>query len=591
VINPVRKNVISVRTKEGTGRLLPYVMPHKWLIARAVVFMSIATAFNLLVPWITGTVLIDQVIIAKNLGLLPWVVLALVGSVLISRIFSYLQDYDLALSSQRAIHDLRMDFYDHLQHLHITFFEKRHTGDLVSRVTNDVDDIDDMITHGATVLGVQIIMLIGGFIALFYLNFSLTLLVFITFPILAVIIRYSRKRIRAAARIVKATTGEMAARAEETISGMRIVKAFTREKFEVDRFSSKSIKSMHANVRSTQVWSFYGSGIEMVTVLGSALVIWFATPSVVAGTFTIGQLVAYLAYLSKMYNPILGLSRLNLIIQRGMAAAERLFEVIDIRKENTAQRKIILPRTEGRFVFEDASFGYDPDRLVLKNFTLKVDPGEIVALVGRSGAGKSTIANLITGFYDLTSGSITLDGYPLHKLNLDSLRSQIGIVLQETFLFSGTVKENILYGKLDATEDQLVTATKTANAHDFIMKLPQGYDTEIGEKGVKLSGGERQRIAIARALLKDPRILILDEATSNLDSESEALIQQALDILIKGRTTFIIAHRLSTVRKADKIVVIEDGGIVEIGTHAKLLKTQGPYRKFYEAQFMEQKAR
>ncbi len=587
----MRKNVISMRTREGTGRLLPYVMPHKRLIARAVVFMSVATAFNLLVPWITGTVLIDEVIVKQNLTLLPWVVVGLLGVVLISRIFSYLQDYDLALSSQRAIHDLRMAFYDHLQHLHITFFEKSHTGDLVSRVTNDVDDIDDMITHGATVLGVQIIMLIGGFIALFYLNFTLTLLVLITFPILGAIVRYSRKRIRAAARIVKATTGEMAARAEDTISGMRIVKAFTREKFEVDRFSSKSLESMRANVRSTQIWSFYGSGVEMVTVLGTALVIWFAVPSVVDGTFTIGQLVAYLAYLSRMYNPILGLSRLNLIIQRGMAAAERLFEVIDVKKENSAQRSLVLPETKGRFVFEDASFGYDPERLVLKKFNLVVEPGEVVALVGRSGAGKSTIANLITGFYELTSGSINLDGYPLHKLRLDSLRSQIGLVLQETFLFSGTVKENILYGKLDATEKDLVKATKTANAHDFIMNLSHGYDTEIGEKGVKLSGGERQRIAIARALLKDPGILILDEATSNLDSESEALIQQALDVLIEGRTTFIIAHRLSTVRKADKIVVIEDGGIVEIGTHAKLLKTKGPYRKFYETQFIEQKTR
>lgn len=580
-----------MRTREGTGRIIPYVTPHKWLIARAVVFMSAATAFNLLVPWITGTVLIDEVIIQQNLSLLPWVVTALLGAVLMSRIFSYLQDYDLALSSQRAIHDLRMDFYDHLQHLHITFFEKSHTGDLVSRVTNDVDDIDDMITHGATVLGVQIIMLIGGFIALFYLNFSLTLLVLITFPILAGIIRYSRKRIRAAARIVKATTGEMAARAEDTISGMRIVKAFTREKFEVDRFSIKSLESMRANVRSTRIWSFYGSGVEMVTVLGTALVIWFATPSVVDGTFTIGQLVAYLAYLSRMYNPILGLSRLNLIIQRGMAAAERLFEVIDVKKENTAQRSLVLPKVKGRFVFDDVSFGYDPDRLVLRKFNLVVEPGEVVALVGRSGAGKTTIANLITGFYELTSGSINLDGYPLHKVRLDSLRSQIGLVLQETFLFSGTVRENIIYGNLDATEAELVTASKTANAHEFITKLSHAYDTEIGEKGVKLSGGERQRIAIARALLKDPGILILDEATSNLDSESEALIQQALDVLIEGRTTFIIAHRLSTVRKADKIVVIEDGGIVEIGTHAKLLKTKGPYRKFYETQFIGQKTR
>ncbi|MFQ6011721.1 MAG: ABC transporter ATP-binding protein, partial [Nitrososphaerales archaeon] len=379
----MRKNFISARTREGTGRILPYVMPHKWLIARAVVFMSAATAFNLLVPWITGTVLIDEVIVKQNLGLLPWVVFALLGSVLLSRVFSYLQDYDLALSSQRAIHDLRMNFYDHLQHLHITFFEKRHTGDLVSRVTNDVDDIDDMITHGATVLGVQLIMLVGGFIALFYLNFSLTLLVLITFPILAAIVRYSRKRIRAASRIVKETTGEMAARAEETIAGMRIVKAFTREKFEVERFSSRSVKNIHANVRATQVWSFYGSGVEIVTVMGTALVIWFAAPSVVAGSFTIGQLVAYMAYLSRMYNPILGLSRLNLIIQRGMAAAERLFEVIDIKRENLIQRKVVLPRVKGRFVFEDVSFGYNPERLVLKNFNLEVEPGEIVALVGR----------------------------------------------------------------------------------------------------------------------------------------------------------------------------------------------------------------
>ena len=553
-------------------------------IARAVIFMVIATVFALAVPWITGTVLIDQVIIGRNLGLLPWVAGGLVLLVLIGQFFSYLQDITLSRTSQRIIHKLRIDFYWHLQRLPIRIFEKRQTGDLVSRMTNDVDDVEDLITYGTTILGVQLVMLVGAISILLFMNFSLTLLVFITFPLLSFTVYYSRKRIREISRIVKQNTGEIASRAEETISGIRIVKAFTREGFEVERFSDKSIKSMNANVKAAKAWSIYGSTVEIIMIIGTAIVVWFAAPSVISGSFTVGQLVAYFAYLTRLYNPVMSLSKLNLIIQRGMAATERLFEIMDIPQE-PAKEGSAEPRIKGDVTFQNVSFGYDSDRPVLRDFSLSAKKGEVVALVGRSGAGKTTVANLLMRFHDPTEGQITIDGYPIEELKLRSLREQIGVVLQETFLFSGTVKENISYGNLRANDTELEEAARAANAHDFITSLPNGYDTPIGERGVKLSGGERQRIAIARALLRNPSILILDEATSNIDSESEILIEGALKRLMNGRTTFIIAHRLSTVRRADKIVVIEDGRIVETGTHAGLLAKNGLYRKVYETQF------
>ncbi|MFQ6011497.1 MAG: ABC transporter ATP-binding protein [Nitrososphaerales archaeon] len=546
--------------------------------------MVIATAFTLTVPWITGTVLIDQVIIGRNLALLPWVAGGLVSIVLLGQIFSYLQDLTLSRTSQRIIHKLRIDFYWHLQKLPIRVFERRQTGDLVSRMTNDVDDVEDLITYGTTVLGVQLVMLAGAISILLFINLPLTLLVFITFPLLSLTVYYSRKRIREISRMVKRNTGEIAARAEETISGIRIVKAFTREGFEVERLSDKSINSMNANVKSAKAWSVYGSGVEMIMIIGTAIVVWFAAPSVIAGGFTVGQLVAYLAYLTRLYNPVMSLSKLNLIIQRGMAATERLFEVMDIPQE-PAKEGSLEPRIDGDVTFDNVSFGYDSNKLVLRDFSLQAKKGEVIALVGRSGAGKTTVANLLMRFHDPTAGKISVDGYPIEQLKLPSLREQIGLVLQETFLFSGTVRENISYGNLQSNNSDLEEAAKAANAHDFITSLPNGYDTIIGERGVKLSGGERQRIAISRAILRDPSILVLDEATSNLDSESEVLIESALKRLMKDKTTFIIAHRLSTVRRADKIVVIEDGRIVESGRHSELLAKNGPYRKVYETQF------
>ena len=549
--------------------------------------MIAATGFALTIPWITGTVLIDEVIIEGNIGLLPWIAIGLVGLVLLGQIFSYLQDYTLAVTSQKIIHRMRIDFYEHVQHLPIRFFETRQTGDLVSRVTNDVEDVEDMIIYSATILGVQLIMFVGAATVLFYLNFWLTILVFVTFPVLSVTVYYSRRRIRRISRMVKQTTGEIAARAEESISGIRIVKAFTREDFEVDRFAEKSLKSMKANVDSSRVWSIYTTSVEMITIVGIAIVIWFATPSVIIGAFTVGQLVAYLAYLTRLYNPIIGLSKLNLIIQKGLAATERLFEVMDVKRESVAEDGLVPERIEGRVKFANVSFGYDVDRIVLKNINIEARPGEVVALVGRSGAGKTTIASLIARFYDPLEGVITLDDYQLSDLKLSALREQIGLVPQETFLYSGSVRENISYGNPTATDEEIADAARAANAHKFILRLPHGYDTEIGERGVKLSSGERQRIAIARAVLKDPKILILDEATSNVDSESEAFIQEALERLMIGRTSFIIAHRISAVIKADKIVVIEDGRVVEVGTHEELSAREGVYTQVYQTQLRE----
>ena len=429
-------------------------------------------------------------------------------------------------------------------------------------------------------------MLIGSIGMMFYLDWKLSLLTFVTMPIIAKAMNIFGRKLKSSGTVIQERTADITAFLQESISAVRIVKSFVREAYEIERFREQNYLNFKAQMKNVQLMSLLTPTVEFISAIGVTFIIWFGGYEVVNGVLTAGSLIAFLTYAVNLANPVKRLSRVYGTVQKAMAAADRVFEVLDLdEKIKDKEDAIELPQIDGRVSFEKVSFAYKKDHPALREVTLEANPGEMVAIVGPSGAGKSTIANLIPRFYDVTAGTIRIDGVDIRDVRLDSLREQIGIVPQETMLFSGTVAFNIRYGRLDATEEEIVAAAKAANAHEFIMGLPEGYDTKIGERGSSLSGGQRQRISIARAILKNPRVLILDEATSALDTESEKVVQAALDKLMLGRTSFVIAHRLSTILQADSIIVLEDGKVKERGTHEELLAQGGLYKNLYDIQF------
>lgn len=584
--------------KRGTlRRLLMYALDVWHLLAALGICIVSTSLLDLAVPWIIGFLLIDRVIKPKDLSHLPLVVMLISVAFLGQQVFGFGQDYFQELANQRVLNKLRCDLYAHTMALPVRFFDRGQTGELLSRVTGDVDAVEGFLDTLMQDVGSQVITLIGALSFLFAVSVKLTLYMLPTVAALALSVFFFKRTVKRFSRRVRDTLGEMGGLAGEAIAGVRVVKAFCAERFEVGRFSEKSSKLLRGRVKATKLSSVYSSTVESCAFLGTLIVIVVAAPWAVAGAFTIGALVAYLSYLNKLYSPVKKLSKVNLSIQKILAAGDRVFEIMDVAPERSDGLRIersspsALPSARestkpfsGAVEFENVTFGYDPARPILRSFSLRVEPGEIVALVGPSGGGKTTIVNLLLRFYKPTSGRIFIDGVPLDRIPVHRLRQQIGVVPQETFLFSGTGEENIAYANPDATKEQVIEAARAANAHDFILSSPHGYLTQVGERGVQLSGGQRQRIAIARALLRNPRIMIFDEATSHLDSESEQLIQEAMEKVAHGRTVFLIAHRLSSVRQADKIVVIEDGGIAEIGRHEELLSREGTYRKLVTLQ-------
>jgi len=575
-----------------------------------------------------GFLLFDGVIAKRNLGALPKVVGILVVIFLSQKAFSFLQEYLNELTNQRIVHRIRCDLYAHIERLPLRFFDRHRTGDLQSRLTSDVDTADGLLKTLVEDLASEVVMLIGTISFLIVVNPRLTAFVLPTIPALAVSVFFFKRTIKRVARELRDLIGEIASLAGETISGIRVLKAFCGEDFELARFSGKSVELLRARVGIAKLQSVYSSTVDVWVFAGTMIVIVTASPRILAGTFTVGALVAYLSYLNKLYGPAKALSKINVSIQKILAAGDRIFEVMDVSSEWDADNETAgaangsngkkyylmaenLPRKElisldlqevkatalttpskdltngkltGAVRFENVSFEYEENRPVLKNFNLDVAPGEVISLVGHSGGGKTTVVNLLLRFYRPSSGRVLVDGLPIEQVPLSTLRRQIGLVQQETFLFSGTLRDNIAYANPEATTEEIMEAARAAYAHDFIMQLPKGYRTEVGERGVKLSGGQRQRIAIARALLCNPSILVFDEATSHLDSESEQLVRQALERVAQGRTVFIIAHRLSSVWRADKIVVIEDGELIQLGSHQDLLASNGVYRKLYSLQ-------
>jgi len=565
-----------------------------------------STLLDLARPWIFGFMLLDRVIRHHDLARLPVVIWLLTGAFIGQQIFDFGSDVLQELANQRLVNRVRCDLYEHTLALPVDCFDRGRTGDMLSRLSGDIDTVENFLDTLMQNIGSETVKLVGALVAMFAVSVKLTLFLLPTVVALSCSVLFFRKPVKQFSRRVRNLIGDMSSMAEEAIGGVRVVKAFCAERFELSRFSKKSGELLRGRVRLKKLSAMYSTSVELCIFVGTLIVIKVGTPWVaVAGTITVGGLVAFVTYLDKLYGPVKALSKMNLSIQKILAAGDRVFEVMDItpepvnrlREESSTKfprlgisEDLAAPIT-GDIRFDDVSFGYDAETLVLKNISLHVKAGEVVALVGPSGGGKTTIANLLLRFYKPTSGQILIDGLPLDRVPMERLRKQIGVVSQETYLFSGTGRDNIAYANPDSTDDQVVDAAMAAHAHGFLFESPDGYLTEVGERGVQLSGGQRQRIAIARAILRNPRILIFDEATSHLDSESEELIQEVLENVSRGRTVFVIAHRLSSVRRADKIAVIENGMMVQFGRHEELIAREGVYRRLYSLQMESRETR
>lgn len=572
-------------------RILSYIKPYMHRLIFAMFCTIMAAAGNLYIPWIIKD-MIDEVLADKNGTMLNWIAASIIAIFVVRGLFWYGQNYLMSYVGQSVIIDIRAAVFKKLQRLSVSFYDKNKTGTIMSYVTNDVNALQSAMVENTIEMITEGFILIGSVVAMIYLDWRLTLFTVCTFPVVLWFMEFFGKKIRKTGGRIQECTADITSVLQESVASARVIKSFVREDYEVDRFDVENRANFRANMKNAQLMATLTPVVELVAAIGVTMIIWYGGNNVINGTITAGSLVAFLTYAVNISNPIKRLTRVIGNIQKALAAAQRVFMIIDMPEEIAESRDAKqLPEVSGKVEFQNVSFAYDDKGNVITDLSFSVKPGEVIAIVGPSGAGKSTIANLLPRFYDVNKGDIKIDGHSVREVTLDSLREQVGIVPQETMLFNGSVYNNILYGRLDATKEEIEAAAKAANAHDFIMQLTDGYENKLGDRGVNLSGGQRQRIAIARAILKNPRILILDEATSALDTESERVVQEALDRLMVGRTSFVIAHRLSTVKNADKILVLEKGNLVESGTHDELLALDGLYAHLYKIQYRNKEAK
>lgn len=575
-------------------RVSKYLKPYKGMAAATMGCAILSLLFSFAYPRLTKYV-IDDVISGKRMDMLMPAMLLLVGAMFLKDLFNSIRIRVNNTFEQNVIYDMRREVFGRLQRLPVGYYDQRASGDLMTRVIEDVNAVERVLIDGTEQGTVAVLSIVGVLAILFMTNPPLALVALAPLPFLAggalLYTITARKRYRTQ----REASSALNALLMDDLQGVRQIKTFGREAHEDERFAQRADQLRRGSLEIMRAWSMYSPAMSFVSALGMALVLWVGGSHVISGAMSLGRLVEFLLYLTLFYEPVGRLHGLNQMLQAARAAGERVFDILDAPTERSAN---LMPRKEtpppgtpafrklfpGAVVYENVAFGYAPEKMVLKGVSLRARPGEMIALVGPTGAGKSTLVNLLPAFYEATAGRIAIDGFDTRELSLETLRSLVSVVSQEAFLFNGTVRENILFGRLDATEEEVFAAARAANCHEFITKLPEGYDSRVGERGVKLSVGEKQRVSIARALLKDSPILILDEATASVDTATEKMIQEALERLMRNRTSFVIAHRLSTIRKADQILVMRHGEIIERGPHEALLREDGLYAKLARIQ-------
>ncbi|MDG1844374.1 MAG: ABC transporter ATP-binding protein [Nitrospinaceae bacterium] len=566
-------------------RVLSYLKPYKKVVSLTLGFAILTTLLDLIPPWIIK-VIIDELVDEKKTSLINWVIVGLIGVYFLRNFLNYQRIMFNNRLEQDVVFDMRSNVYKALNQLSINFFENRSTGELMSRINDDVNYVERIFIDGVEQVVTAVLTLTGITVILFYLHWKLALVALLPIPLLIWGASIYTKIAHSLYHKVRESAAKMNSRLQDSISGIREIFAFNRQSHEISRFEKKSREYCNSNLKVMSLWAIYSPAMMFLGSLGTALILLYGTELIRNDEITIGSLVAFIGYLALFYTPINQLHSVNHMLQHALASGERIFEIIDRQPDVKEIPNAFLPTTNmrGEIEFQEVTFAYTQNKPVIKNLSLNISSGNKIALVGHTGSGKSTLIKLLLRFYDTDLGKITIDNHNIKELKISYLREQIGLVSQDPYLFNGTVAENILYGNVEANHEQMRKAAIAAHADDFVKGLPEEYDTRIGERGVKLSGGEKHRIAIARTLLKDPPILILDEATASVDTETELKIKEALSSLMARRTTILIAHRLSTLEGADRILVIKSGKLIESGTHDQMINNETEYAQLFRSQ-------